>query len=396
LTSAELTGGPNATFGSASQHAMKGPAEGEAAGMVAELRQENLRLRQQLQALTRDAEKNAAIFQRFHALELSLLHSGSLPELLERIVNRTREILGLDEVTLIIHDPEHEVRNLLATSGLEVPISPGVRLIDRPPSGNAAYGRLLGPWLGPFRDEHLELFRRDRRFGSVALLPLVAQGCLFGSLNLASADPDRYTRRHSSDFHCRLAGVAALCLQNVVDRERLVVDGYTDRLTRWKNRRYLDTRLPQEVARALRYGESLSCLILDVDHFKQINDRYGHPSGDAVLQEIAGRIKGHLRSSDLAVRFGGEEFVVFLIHANVEKAAAIGERIRHCIADTPFSVRGGLRLRVTISGGVAELKGGDSADDPAAIAAATLHRADTALYRAKSEGRNRIVCDDSS
>lgn len=391
MTLAATYGGPEAVHPAPPADATPQPTECTEASLEA-LSQENLRLRRRLWMLTREAEKNAAIFQRFHTLELCLLDAASLPELLDRIVNRTRDLLGLDEVTLIVHDPQHEVRNLLAGNGLTAPITPAVRLTDGPTSGNPAHGRLKGPWLGPYREEHADLFSNGRSLGSIALLPLVAEGCLFGSLNLASADPNRYTRSHSLDFHRRLASVASLSLQNAINRERLVVDGHTDRLTLWHNRRYLDARLPQEVARAQRYGEPLSCLILDVDHFKQINDRYGHPSGDAVLREIAGRIKSHLRISDLAVRYGGEEFVVFLIHATEENALATADRIRRCVADAPFHLGEDQRLRVTVSGGVAELQWGDGPDDPVAVGAAMLHKADAALYRAKTGGRDRIAC----
>ncbi len=355
------------------------------------LRNENLRLRRELKALSREAGKNEVIFWRFHSLELSLLDATSLPELVDRIIHETREMLGLDEVTLILDDPGHEIRNLLAGNGLALPLPPLVQWRDGPTTGKPAPGRPKGPWLGPYHEEHSRLFSGRSRLGSVALLPLMAQGCLFGRLNLASADAARYTRRHAVDFHCRLASVASLCLQNAVNRERLVVDGHTDPLTRWRNRRYLDLRLPQEVARAIRYGEPLSCLILDVDRFKQVNDRYGHAAGDCVLREVAERVRNELRNSDLAVRYGGEEFVVFLIRTTERDASDVAERIRQCVAATPLRVPGDQLLDITVSGGTAELVHGDGQEDPAALGAAMLHRADTALYRAKAQGRNRIV-----
>ena len=214
---------------------------------------------------------------------------------------------------------------------------------------------------------------------------------MFGSLNLASADRNRYTERHARDFHVRLASVASLCLQNAMNRERLLVSSHTDLLTRWYNRRYLDLRLPQEVARALRYREPLCCLMLDLDHFKRINDRYGHPAGDAVLREVAGRIQRQLRSSDLRVRYGGEELVVFLIRTTEQDAVGVAERIRRGVAETPIRLQDGQQLQVTLSGGIAELEPGDRSADPVALGAAMLQRADAALYQAKAAGRDRIV-----
>jgi diguanylate cyclase (GGDEF)-like protein len=188
-----------------------------------------------------------------------------------------------------------------------------------------------------------------------------------------------------------LASIASLCLQNALNRERLVVEGHTDPLTRWRNRRYLDMRLPQEVARAIRYREPLSCLILDVDHFKHVNDRYGHSAGDCVLRELAERVSTHLRSSDLPVRYGGEEFVVFLIRTPEHHASGVAERIRQSIAAAPFRVPGDQLIHVSVSVGTAELQPGDAPNDPVALGASMLHKADAALYRAKAQGRNRIV-----
>ena len=382
---------PEPTHKHTAAQALPGPSPGLRDRGAQALRAENLRLREELLRLAREAEKNEAIFRRFHDLELALLNAGSLPDLLRLMVQGTREILGLDQVTLILHDPRQEIRGLLQGDTLPLRVPPGVRLTDSALPSEIADGPRPLPWLGPYRNGHAELFTPGKRLGSVALLPLVAQGSLVGSLNLASSDRSRYTERHARDFHVRLASIASLCLQNALNRERLLLSSHTDLLTRWYNRRYLDLRLPQEVARALRYREPLCCLMLDLDHFKQINDRYGHPAGDAVLREVAGRIKRQLRSSDLRVRYGGEEFVVFLIRTTEQDALGVAERIRRGVAETPIQLQEGQLLQVTLSGGIAELEPGGRSADPAALGAAMLHRADAALYQAKTAGRDRIV-----
>ena len=375
-----------------------GPAElletdgGECADDVAEVLQEdNRRLRRELQTLAREAENNEAIFRRFHQLELSLLNANSLISLLDRMTRETQDILSLDEVSLVLHDPEREVASLLVCGGPTRRISPRVVLVDQASDCSPGGSSLNRPWLGPFRKEHSNLFHAPERVRSVALLPLLSQGCLFGSLNLASADPARYTRSHAYDFHSRLAAVSSLCLQNAINRERLVISGHTDLLTRWYNRRYMEMRLPEELARAVRYAEPLSCLLFDVDHFKQINDCYGHVAGDDVLREMAARIKKGLRVSDLAVRYGGEEFVVFLIRTTREEAAIVAERIRSCVADGPFRADKRHSLTVTVSVGVADLAAAAHARDARALGKALLEKADTALYQAKAQGRNRVV-----
>src|SRR5690606_24722266 len=105
---------------------------------------------------------------------------------------------------------------------------------------------------------------------------------------------------------------AAFCLESSANRARLVRSGLTDVLTGWHNRRYLQTRLMEELARCRRDGTPLTCLMIDVDHFKPINDRYGHLAGDEALRQLAQCIDGEIRDSDVSARYGGEEFVILL------------------------------------------------------------------------------------
>lgn len=159
----------------------------------------------------------------------------------------------------------------------------------------------------------------------------------------------------------------------------------TDALTGLYNRRYLETQLSQLIEQSVDRGRLLSLLTLDIDFFKSVNDTYGHDAGDRVLQEVAGRIRGSVRSADLACRTGGEEFVVVLPGADLATAERVGERIRKAIAAKPFLLGPGTHLTVTASLGVSSLvTAGDAVED-------LLKRADQALYRAKREGRNRVV-----
>jgi two-component system cell cycle response regulator len=159
----------------------------------------------------------------------------------------------------------------------------------------------------------------------------------------------------------------------------------TDALTGLYNRRYLETQLSQLIEQSVDRGKVLSLLTLDIDFFKSVNDTYGHDAGDRVLQEVAGRIRGSVRSVDLACRTGGEEFVVVLPGADLSIAEKVGERIRKAIASKPFLLGPGSHLTVTASLGVSSLGSAqDTVED-------LLKRADRALYRAKREGRNRVV-----
>lgn len=160
----------------------------------------------------------------------------------------------------------------------------------------------------------------------------------------------------------------------------------TDPLTGLNNRRFMAGQLEPLAEHAARGGASVAVLILDIDHFKSVNDTFGHDAGDEVLIEFAVRLATNVRAVDLACRYGGEEFVVVMPETEIEAAQAIADRIRAQVAGTPFMVMEGRELlSVTISIGVAVTLGaGDTAE-------ALLKRADEALYAAKQSGRNRVI-----
>ena len=160
----------------------------------------------------------------------------------------------------------------------------------------------------------------------------------------------------------------------------------TDQLTGLHNRRYMAGQLDALMRRANQGGEPVSLLVIDIDHFKKVNDSFGHDVGDEVLSEFAVRLASNVRAIDLPVRHGGEEFVVVMPDTDLEDARRIAERIRLHAAGAPFRVMGGQELlSVTISIGVACSTGTE--DSPTAL----LKRADEAVYEAKSRGRNRVI-----
>jgi two-component system cell cycle response regulator len=160
----------------------------------------------------------------------------------------------------------------------------------------------------------------------------------------------------------------------------------TDGLTGLHNRRYLERHLATLVQQATARGKPLSVLVVDVDHFKSINDTYGHAAGDEVLREFARRVRKAVRGIDLAGRLGGEEFVIAMPDTDAALAMLVGERLRQRIAGDPFRIaRGEQAITVTVSIGIASLTTGDETPD------VLLRRADEAVYRAKRNGRNRVV-----
>jgi two-component system cell cycle response regulator len=160
----------------------------------------------------------------------------------------------------------------------------------------------------------------------------------------------------------------------------------TDALTGLHNRRYLDSHMAALFDDAVLRGRQMSVLLLDIDRFKSINDTYGHDAGDEVLREFAVRVRAHTRGIDVVARYGGEEVVVLVPDTPLEGARAVAERIREQVESAPFPVhQGARRVAVTVSIGVAARQVGDISG------ADILKRADLALYRAKEEGRNRVV-----
>jgi diguanylate cyclase (GGDEF)-like protein len=167
--------------------------------------------------------------------------------------------------------------------------------------------------------------------------------------------------------------------------EKLEHMAATDPLTGAANRRQFIDRVEAEIARAKHNGAPFSLLALDLDHFKIINDSYGHQAGDRVLQRFVTKCRDAIRPFDGVARVGGEEFMVLLPQAALDTARSIGERIRAAIAGTPFEADIGQPIEVTVSIGVSEFgRDGETID-------AILRKADERLYHAKHQGRNRVV-----
>ncbi|MCJ7616050.1 MAG: diguanylate cyclase [Desulfobacterales bacterium] len=174
--------------------------------------------------------------------------------------------------------------------------------------------------------------------------------------------------------------------ESVQEKNRLLLEmANRDGLTGLYNHRYFQETISKDFKKALRYNESLACIIFDIDHFKKFNDTYGHPVGDIVLKTLGELVKTLMRDSDLAARYGGEEFALLLYHTEEKDAYDIAERLRKTVEQHKFQAND-LVLAVNISIGVACYY------HPAIQDAKTLIEcADKALYRAKEEGRNRVV-----
>lgn len=360
--------------------------------MDVDLHSENRELKRQLAELVDRARHNEQVLARFQKVELRLIGIVSFKELVEAILEDYREAFELDVVTLALIDADFDLRRTLIDADSSPEGYAGLLLFD----GDELLGRLFGadpqPVLGAFdRALHGELFPPGQpEPASVALLPLLRWGRVVGALNLGSVRAERFVPGMATHFIEWLAAVASVCLENVANNERLKHIGLTDALTGVHNRRYFDQRLREEVDRALRKGQPLSCLLIDCDHFKRVNDEHGHLIGDAVLREVAEQVKDQLRLSDAMARYGGEEFAVLLVQTGAATAMAVAERIRENIATHAIELQDDRELRVTLSIGVATLEEEVRGADVDTFARELVAKADRGLYAAKNSGRNRV------
>lgn len=211
---------------------------------------------------------------------------------------------------------------------------------------------------------------------------------LLGSIERHRQDREVREREAGERLQALVARVAAMeeearTFEASIEDQRQ--KALTDPLTGLPNRAALSERLELEVARVQRFGGELLLAVLDIDHFKRINDDFGHLAGDKVLKIIAGELAKRLRKTDFIARFGGEEFVVLLPSTPLEGGCQLLESLRGAVQNIPFHFKGE-PLNITCSGGVAQYRGGERSE-------ATFERADQALYRAKRSGRNRLEAE---
>ena len=236
-----------------------------------------------------------------------------------------------------------------------------------------------------------QMFKRASPF--VPIILLTALEDIDSKRRGLSAGADEFLSKPVNALELQIRMSSMLRIKRLADElerlnKHLAELATIDPLTQVANRRAVEQRLAHEFQRERRYKHPLACILIDIDHFKSVNDNYGHPIGDKVLVEVAAAIRESIRATDLVARFGGEEFIVLAPETTTAAALMVAERIRRAITDkTTDKTDQGLPV-VTASVGVActEAEVGDENE--------LLAKADAALYRAKHEGRNRVVVAD--
>jgi diguanylate cyclase (GGDEF)-like protein len=324
-----------------------------------------------------------ALRQRLIALAGELPALGKLPRMGQYLVDRLTSIFLARSATLLIANPETGLLSVL-TSTL----------------GSIDAGHLFS--LDDPGVEHLRRARRPLPAGQLAVrspafahhapepdglaVPLLSQERLIGLLIVGRKEGSRAYPAEEVDLLNLLAHHVATVFENARLFESATYEGLTGLL----RREAILEQLDRELDRALRYGRPLTIAMADLDHFKSINDRHGHLSGDSLLRHMAQVIAGGLRSTDWIGRYGGEEFLLVLPETGMEGAAGVAEKIRHQVQGTPVPMEDGTPERVTVSIGLAALSDVAAPGQGKVLGRDLIAVADRSLYEAKNAGRNRV------
>jgi diguanylate cyclase (GGDEF)-like protein len=347
-------------------------------------------LKQQFRELLDKAMSNQAVLERFQHFELAMLSADNLSDLLGTLLNASLDHFTLTDCRLIWFDRHQDLRSLIPES---VRNEFGHRILF-----NGLLHEIEQEFLGNYKpvlralkkDEKIHWFPGVEDVQSVAFIPLVCDGTLAGCLVLGSVEEKRFTSDKAVDFMAHMGLIAAVCVQNSANKERIRRLSMMDNLTQVKNRRCFDSDINKEVAKAQRAEESLSCLFLDADFFKAINDSYGHQAGDEVLCSLASWVKMQLREGDHIARYGGEEFALLLPQCGEELAFQVAERIRLFVAEQVITFDD-VDICITVSIGVSTFNGvRHKGMEREMVIKALLKQADSAVYDAKQSGRNRV------
>lgn len=342
--------------------------------------------------LVKRVQINDQKWSQLQKLEAELLYRTSLSELIDFCLEDSQISFGVDIVSLVLIDPCNELKGFLEEENVLFSQRSNLVFIDNEKVLLQLFGKSRQVYVGPFQPDLHALFFSDPDSAphSLAILPMYRRGIYIGAIALGSLDSTRFGSSLSTEFLERFALIAGVCFENTISIELLKRTSFIDPLTRINNRRYFDQRLGEEVDRSMRSGDSLSCLFLDIDFFKNVNDTYGHQCGDIVIQNIAQMMRPQLRSADVLARYGGEEFVAMITGASSQMAIDVATRIRKSVERRRIDAGNHTEISVTVSIGVATFVPKEFSGSRETIARKLLGKADEALFEAKRAGRNRV------
>ncbi len=305
------------------------------------------------------------------------------------LVNRLPSILSIHFFTLFLYDKDKRMLNLISHNRPDIESSFSLPLSSSPIMEAAI---LSGKYILEesfidskyYRKSDNKFFKKDY----FATIPLKIEKEIVGVLNINDGEKVSFNVSNL-DFVLKLSEFISMTVSNAVLYERTKKLSVTDGLTGISNRPNMEQVLRSEFERSMRYGAPLSVVLLDVDHFKGVNDTYGHQKGDEILVAFASLLKKFCRANDTAARYGGEEFLMILPQSNAQGAFKIAERVREEMMKLNFTGNES-NFSVTTSGGVVELDRDFIKNTDQLVA-----MADQALYEAKNSGRNKTVIGHS-
>ncbi len=330
-------------------------------------------------------QENRTLKALYEIGRLFVLSSSSLEDAGKKLTSVVAELLSAPFVTLYLRNPDAGALQVVASVGEPIRLMEEHRFEAN--EGIAGWiAQRAQPLYLPHTSAEPRLigYASKRLFASLIGAPLMVRGQVEGVLLAAHTTPGYFHEHHLEQLVS-----AANHFAQVIEMSRLTRSvgllALTDGLTGLFNRRYMDIRLEEEISRSQRYGKRFSLILVDIDHFKQINDTWGHATGDLVLQEVSRKLVENVRETEMVFRYGGEEFLILLPETPLQQAAKVAHRLCRVIEQHHFhSVNGTTVLHVTLSAGVAEYPA-HGFDKIALLAAA-----DQALYLAKQQGRNRV------
>lgn len=338
--------------------------------LLSELREANVRLDEKIQEVS-------ILYQASQMISSEL----QLQALLDMAMSAISEITDIERGTTWLYEEEHRQFNLMSHLGDASKLPENLSLED------SEILQIVAERKDTFeyekgKSQPAELKRLDEKvFGEAfVVVPILNQGEFLGLLHLcATAGANGFTSRD-----IRLIKVFAVQLGAAVKNAQLYEQAITDGMTKLYLHRYFKQRLLDEIKRAARFKRNLALIMVDIDHFKRLNDTYGHQTGDEVLKHVASILRRAVRTHDLPVRYGGEEFALVLPETDMTGAVAVAERIRRSI-ETDFLEVNGVVIKITASFGVSVFS--DCADDMDSL----IKAADVAMYWSKEHGRNQVT-----
>lgn len=342
--------------------------------LLSELREANVRLDEKIQEVS-------ILYQASQMISSEL----QLQALLDMAMSAISEITEIERGSTWLFDEEHKSFSLMSHLGDATDLPDNMNMDD---SKVLTFSHEKKDYFSYQQgsNEQFELARSDEKlFGSsFIVVPIVHQGEFLGLVHLCgSPEGAGFTERD-----VRLIKVFAVQLGAAVKNAQLYEQAITDGMTKLYLHRYFKQRLYDELKRAARFKRNLALIMVDIDHFKLLNDNYGHQTGDEVLRHVAAILRRAVRTHDLPVRYGGEEFALVLPETEFGGAVAVAERIRKSIENDYLEVSG-VVLKITASFGVAIFP--DCADDMESL----IKAADVAMYWSKEHGRNQVTAAPS-